>query len=136
MEEKTFRLRIITPDRDFFSGEVEMLTVNAIDGERGIMRHTLPFVTAIKAGVLRIKQRGRDMEAINSDGIVTVSGGEVTVLTLSCEWPYEVDEERTRMEILELRDKERNSKSVYEYKMAKAQLAAQFAKLKLGNKRN
>ena len=130
---KSFDLKIVTPVREFFSGEAESLIINTISGELGIMRNTLPFVTVIKSGVMRICQNGRWMEAIASDGFVSVIDNKVTVLTQTCEWPYEIDLNEIDGEIDKLNEKERKAKSLYEYKMAKAQLAVQFAKLKIKN---
>ena len=128
---KPFRLEIVTPDREFFSDEAESLIINTPSGEMGILYHTLPLVTVLKSGVMKICRDGRWMEAVNSDGFVAVMPDKVTVLTQSCEWPHEMDLDKVRGEIDELQDKERKAKSAYEYKMAKAQLAAQFAKLKI-----
>lgn len=131
---KTFQLDIVTPDRNFFSDEVESLVINTVNGEMGILYHTLPLVTVLKAGIMRIRRNGRLMEAVASDGFVTVMRDRVTVLTQSCDWPYEIDADKIDREIEELHDRERKAKSAYEYKMAKAQLEVQFAKLKLKNR--
>ncbi|MDE6398228.1 MAG: ATP synthase F1 subunit epsilon [Clostridiales bacterium] len=127
--EKSFSLRIVTPDRAFFSGEVESLVIDTPTGEMGILYHTLPMVTILQAGVLRIRRNGRWMEVTNSDGFVTVLREGVTVLTRSCEWPYEAHN-GTKENSDRIGDSSRKAKSQYEYKMAKAQLAAQFARLK------
>ena len=97
--EKSFMLNIVTPDREFFSGNIESLIINTPSGEAGILYHTLPMVT---------------------------------VLSQNCEWPHETDSERGE-ENRDMDDEERKAKSIYEYKTAKAQLAAQFAKLKIKN---
>ncbi len=123
-----FILNIVTPYREFFSDEVESVTVNTINGEMGILSHALPIITVLKSGVIRIVQNGRTMEAAASDGIVTVTRDKVTVLTRLCAWPHEAEEldELVASESSESRKKSQ----AYEYKLAKAQLAAQFAKLK------
>lgn len=128
---KVFQLQIVTPDRVFYAGEAESLIVNTPTGEMGILYHTLPLVAVLKAGIMRICKNERWMQAVNSDGFVSVMRDKVTVLTQSCDWPYEIDAEQVGKEIDKLSDKEKKAKSLYEYKMAKAQLAAQFAKLKI-----
>ncbi len=132
--EKNFKLNIVTPDREFFSGEVQSLIINTVSGEMGILYQTLPLVTVLQAGVMKIKRNGRWMEAANSDGFISVFKDGVTVLTQSCEWPHEIDADAIGREILQLHERERKAKSIYEYKTAKARLAAQFAKLKLKNR--
>ncbi len=130
--EKSFMLNIVTPDREFFSGNIESLIINTPSGEAGILYHTLPMVTVLKSGTIKMKRNGRWMEAVNSDGFVSVTREKVTVLSQNCEWPHETDSERGE-ESRDMGDEERKAKSIYEYKTAKAQLAAQFAKLKIKN---
>ena len=131
--EKPFQLNIVTPDRAFFSGDVQSLVVNTTSGEMGILYHTLPLVAVLKAGRMRIKKNGRWMEAIGSAGFVSVMRDKVTVLTQSCVWPYETENEESNEHALS--DDERKAASMHEYKMAKAQLSAQFAKLQNKNRR-
>ena len=133
MTEKSFLLGIVTPDREFFSGNVESVVVNTPSGEMGLLAHALPRISVLKAGVLKICASGRWMEAANSDGLVYVLPDKVTILSELCEWPHEVDAAKAEREIALLRDKERKAKSAREYNMAKAQLAVQFAKLKIKN---
>ena len=129
--EKQFDLRIVTPDRMFYSDKAESLVINTTEGEMGILAHALPMVTVLKPGVMRICRDGRWMEAANSDGFVSVMRDGVTILAQSCVWPHEVDADSVDKEIDALHDKERKAKSVYEYKMTKAQLEVQFAKLRI-----
>jgi F-type H+-transporting ATPase subunit epsilon len=129
--ERSFILEISTPDRDFFRGGVESLIIGTPGGEMGIMRNTLPLVTPLDPGVLRIKQNGGWMEAANGEGFVEVTPEKVSVLTQSAEWPYEVDMRKVQAEIDAAQEVLRKAQSLKEYKMAKAQLARQFAKLKV-----
>ena len=129
--ENSFKIKIITPDRIFFDDEIESLVINTDTGEMGVLKGRLPVVTTVKSGIMRLLCRGRWMEAVNSDGMIAVMRDGVSVLVESCEWPYEVSGEKTEERIDELRKKEKKAKSVYESKMLKAQLAAQFAKLKI-----
>ena len=128
---KLFNLEIYTPERTFFEGQVESLVINTHSGEIGILYHTLPLVTTLQSGVMRILQNGKWMEAANSVGFVEVTRDMVTVLTDSAAWPHEVDINAVNEEIDELDERKRKAKSLEEYKMAKAQLAIQFAKLKI-----
>lgn len=128
---KLFNLEIYTPERTFFEGQVESLVINTHSGEMGILHHTLPLVTTLQSGVMRILQNGKWMEAANSLGFVEVTKDTVTVLTDSAAWPHEIDISAVSEEIDELDERKRKAKSLEEYKMAKAQLAIQFAKLKI-----
>ena len=52
-EERQFHLEIVTPDRQFFIGEAQELTVPAIDGSLGVLAGHEPAVTALEPGELR-----------------------------------------------------------------------------------
>lgn len=126
---KQFTLEIITPDRLFFDGKIDELIFNTPTGEVEILYHTLPMVAIVAPGIINISQNGRKMEAACSEGFVRVAD-RVTLLVQTCKWPYEVDEEETNREVKLLNDKIKKAQSMKEYKMAKAQLALQLAKLK------
>lgn len=131
---KSFLLEIVTPDRMFYTGEAESLILNTPTGKMGILCHTLPLVSVLSAGIIRIGRNERWMEAVNSEGFISVMYDRVTVLTQSCAWPYEIDDRLQELEIEKLDEKERKAKSLYEYKVAKAQLAVRFAHLRIKNK--
>ena len=132
--ENSFKIKIITPDRTFFDDEIESLVINTDTGEMGVLKGMLPTVATVRSGIVRLQKNDRWMEAVNSDGVITVMRNGVTVLVESCEWPHEIDGEKIDARIDELTQKEKKAKSVYESKMLKAQLAAQFAKLKIKSK--
>src|SRR5699024_11702212 len=56
--EKTFMLEIITPEKQFFTGEVESLIIPAVDGSYGVQAGHEPIVTAIEPGEARYKVDG------------------------------------------------------------------------------
>ncbi|MDR2201827.1 MAG: ATP synthase F1 subunit epsilon [Clostridiales bacterium] len=128
---RTFNLEIHTPERVFFSGGAESLTVNAESGEMGVLYHTLPLVTILVGGVTRIKQDGKWMEAACGEGFMAVTKEKTSIFTESAFWPHEVDPDAVNGEIDGLDEKKRKAASLAEYRMAKAQLAIQFAKLKI-----
>ncbi len=129
-----FNLEIYTPDRVFFKGQAESLVVNTETGEMGILYQTLPIVTMLSNGIMKILQDGKRMEAVNSAGFISVGRDVVTVLVESAYWPHEIDVHQVQEEIDSIDLEKRKERSYAEYKLAKAQLALQFAKLKLKNR--
>ncbi|MCL2751599.1 MAG: ATP synthase F1 subunit epsilon [Firmicutes bacterium] len=128
---KLFKLEILTPDRGFFEGEVESLVVNTPTGEMGILCNTLPMVASLTAGIMRIKQRGKWMEAAGGEGFIEIKPDGVMILVHSANWPHEINEDALKREIDQMSVILKKQQSLHEYKLAKAQLARQFAKLKL-----
>ena len=55
-DERSFKLRIISPDRIFYEGEAIMLELNTIDGEVGIYKNHVPMTYIIAPGVMRITE--------------------------------------------------------------------------------
>lgn len=88
---KNFKLSIITPERLFFEGEVEMLVVESTDGQLAIMAGHEQGVIAIESGEIRIKQNGEYKDAAISSGMVTVAHDETLVMVQTVEWPEEID---------------------------------------------
>lgn len=89
-----FKLEIVTPYRIFHSGSVEMLIINSVDGELGLMANHEPIVTPVAIGPGKVKIDGEWKQAALADGFLEMEGNKVTVLAASAEWPEEIDVER------------------------------------------
>ena len=90
-EERQFHLEIVTPDRQFFIGEAQELTVPAIDGSLGVLAGHEPAVTALEPGELRYRAGGEWHEAVVSQGLAEIMPDRVMVLVFSAERPEEID---------------------------------------------
>lgn len=131
---KQFHLEIHTLDRDFFEGDIESLVITTLTGEMGILYNTLPFLTTLANGSIRIMQNGKWMEAVLSEGFVEVFNKRVTIMSHSAYWPHELNEDAIKRQIDQTTAILKKQQSYREYKLAKAQLARQFAQLRLKNK--
>ena len=66
-EEKSFQLRIVTPDRIFYEGEVSMVEFNTTEGEIGVLPGHIPMTVIVKPGVLMIsEEEGVKQAALHS----------------------------------------------------------------------
>lgn len=92
----TFRLEVITPDKEFFKEEVEMVILRGAEGDMGIMKNHIPLVTPLAIGKLRIKINGTYKEAAIASGFVNIQKDKTIILTDSAEWPEDIDVERAR----------------------------------------
>ena len=84
-------LEIITPDKTFFSGEVEMLIYPTSDGERGIMYNHTPMVTPVVSGEVRLKNNDVWKKAAVSEGFLEVSPDMTIMIVDTAEWSEEID---------------------------------------------
>jgi F-type H+-transporting ATPase subunit epsilon len=92
----TFHLDIVTPDRLFFSEQVETVIVRGIEGDLAILKGRAPITTPLKVGRVRIFQDGEEKVAAVVDGYISVVDEKTTIVTEAAEWPDEIDVERAQ----------------------------------------
>lgn len=89
-----FNLTIVTPERCFFTDEVEMVVVNAAEGAMAVLKNRAPIITPLKTGKIRIFNNGEERVAAVVDGYINVGPYSTIVVTSAAEWPEEIDVER------------------------------------------
>jgi F-type H+-transporting ATPase subunit epsilon len=94
---ESVRLNIVTPERLFYEGEVELVIVRTLTGDEGFMARHAWACKLLDTGELWMKELGsRDYKvAAISGGYVDVKE-EITIFTDSAEWPEEIDKERSK----------------------------------------
>ncbi len=121
-----FNLQILTPDKEFYSGETENLIVRTTVGDKGILAKHEDYVAALPIGKLKVKIDGSFRTAAVSEGIVKVSKEKTVVLVQSCEWADEIviDRAKAAKEAAETRlkaaEKEDREYLIAEYKLKRA----------------
>ena len=93
MADNTFTIKIITPNRVFYTGEATMVEFNTTEGEIGIYRNHIPLTVIVKPGILRITGEDNKEAALHA-GFAEILPDSVTILAEIIEWPGEIDEER------------------------------------------
>lgn len=121
-----FHLDIVTPDRSFFSEEVDMVIVKGIEGDLGILKGRAPVVTPLRIGKVRIFQNDIERIAAVVDGYISVQKDKTIIVTDSAEWPDEIDVERA-VEAKQRAEKRLNSDKNPETDVVRAQLALRRA---------
>lgn len=91
-----FTLRIITPDRVFYEGQVSMVEFNTTEGEIGVYKKHVPMTVIVKPGILTITGDGETKEAALHEGFAEILEDEVVILAEIIEWPNEIDLERAQ----------------------------------------
>lgn len=105
-DNQNFYLRIITPDRIFYEGEVEMVEFNTTEGEIGVLPGHIPLTVIIKPGILVISEKsGEEKEAALHAGFAEILPEGVTVLAEIIEWPEEIDVHRAEEAMNRARDR-------------------------------
>lgn len=89
-----FTLKIITPDRIFYEGTVQMVEFNTTEGEIGVLKGHIPMTVIVKPGVLTITtDQGEKLAALHA-GFAEILQEQVTILAEIIEWPREINKER------------------------------------------
>lgn len=120
-----FTLKIITPDRVFFEGQVSMVEFNTTEGEIGIYKKHVPTTVIISPGILTITGEEGTKEAALHAGFVEILQEEVVILAEIIEWPDEID--RNRAEAAKARAEERLRTKTPETDILRAETALQRA---------
>ena len=120
-----FTLRIITPDRVFFEGQVSMVEFNTTEGEIGIYKKHVPTTVIISPGILTITGEEGVKEAALHAGFVEILQDELVILAEIIEWPDEID--KARAESAKARAEERLRSKTPETDILRAETALQRA---------
>ena len=89
-----FKLKIITPDRTFYEGEVSMVEFNTTEGEIGVLKGHIPLTVVVAPGILTITEAEGTKEAALHSGFAEVLQDGVVIMAEIIEWPAEIDLER------------------------------------------
>ena len=120
-----FKLKIITPDRIFYEGEVSMVEFNTIEGEIGVLKKHVPTTVIVAPGILTITEENETKEAALHAGFAQILQDEVVILAEIVEWPEEIDE--ARAERAKERAEERLRNKTPEVDVLRAEIALQKA---------
>ena len=124
-DQNSFQLRIITPDRLFYEGEVKMVEFNTTEGQIGVLPGHIPLTVIIKPGILHIHESEGKKEAALHAGFAEILPEGVTILAEVIEWPDEIDEKRAQAALD--RAKERIVERDSQTDIARAETALQRA---------
>lgn len=125
MADNLFQLKIITPERIFYEGEVSMVEFNTTEGEIGVLKNHIPLTTVIAPGIVTIHEEEENKKAVVHAGFAEILEEKVTILAEIAEWPGEIDLDRARA--AEDRAKERLNDKTGDWDAARAEYALKKA---------
>ena len=127
-ELKKFHLEVISPERVFYTGDVEMVELTTTEGDIGVYAEHIPLTSVVAPGVLTITESSESdgsREAAVLEGFLEILPDKVTILAQSCEWPDEID--RKRAEEAKARAEERLRTKTPETDILRAETALKRA---------
>ena len=126
---KTFHLTVTTPDRNVFDGEAESLLVRSVTGDIEIMAGHADLIAPVATGRAVLRTNGNARVAAVSGGVLTVSGGRVTMLNVTFEFADEIDRARAEAAKARAEEKLRTEKDEKELARARAKLMRAVSRL-------
>lgn len=123
MADQSFHLRIISPERTFYEGDVVMLECRTTEGEIGILKDHVPLTAVLSPGVARIRESDNVVKAALISGFIEILQDQVTILAEIAEWPDEIDVKRA--EEARVRAERRLQEKATGTNLARASLALQ-----------
>ena len=90
----SFSLKIVTPDGMEFEGNAEELIVRTTTGDIGILAGHVDCVAPLGMGRATVVIDGQKRYAACIGGMLSVSGGNVTLVPTTFEWADEIDATR------------------------------------------
>jgi len=129
------KLEIVTPERIVVSESVDEVVLPGIEGEFGVLPGHIPFLTALKVGVLTYKKEGAEEHLAVSWGYVEVAGDNVKVLAETAEKATEIDLSRAKTAMEAAEKILTAGKEDTEYDMAKVRLEKAVIRVQVAGKK-
>ncbi len=129
----TFKLQIATPDGEFFNGDAERIIARAIDGDVCILAKHSKYVTAITAGIVRVRMDDESVRrAACSGGMLSCMGDVVRLVATTFEWEEDIDPSRAQRAKHEAEKAIENARTPEEVEHAKQRLSRAVVRSYLG----
>lgn len=128
---KTLRLQIVTPEAVALSDDVDMVTLQGVEGEMGILPDHVPLMTEMVPGELVVRKDGRDRFVAVGQGLVEVTGEHVAILTDMAIAAENIDEAKAEEARQRAAARLREKLSAEEVASANASLVRSLAQLRV-----
>lgn len=100
------QVHVVTPEREVWTGDAEMVIARGVEGEVGILSGHAPLLIRLAIGALRIRRNGTQDAAVIDGGFLHVSTIEdvtrVDVLASHAEMVSEIDRRAAEFRVQEL----------------------------------
>ncbi len=127
------QVEVVSAERNMYSGQAELITAPALEGEVGIMPGHSQMLCILQPGLIRVKVPGElDEQTIYvSGGILEVQPDVVTVLSDSAERARDLDESRALAAKREAEEALAERREEMDMARAQAELAQALAQLRI-----
>lgn len=132
---KSYRLKIITPEKVFYDGETEQIIVRTTEGDLGVLAGHENYVSDLPAGPFRVKIDGQFKTAAISGGVLKVSKEVTIILAMAAEWADEIDLEWAKRSQADAEQRLKETKSDFEHRLAEMKLKRALNRISIASKK-
>ena len=94
LQDQMFYLDIISPEKDFYHGQVFFVEMTTTEGDIGVYRMHIPVTCMLEPGIVRIyetKDTTEPKKAVIHGGFTEILRKRVRIMAEIAEWPEEID---------------------------------------------
>lgn len=113
-------LKVVTPEKQIFDEEVDMVNVSSAEGELGILPHHVNLMAKLLPGELRIKKGGKTESLATGDGFLQMANNTLTIMTDLAVEAADINER-------EVEEAKRRAEKALEEKLSDEEYAATLA---------
>ncbi len=121
-------VHLVTPERELYSGEVDLLIARTTEGDVGIMANHAPLLAALAIGPLTLVDGGDRRRAAIDGGFLHVKGNRADVLAEFAELESEIDLAAAERRAERYRSKAEAGDAAAQAELAKAVVRIDLAK--------
>jgi F-type H+-transporting ATPase subunit epsilon len=132
---KTLKLEIVTPESTVYSEDVDMVTLQGIEGQMGIMPDHVRLMTQLVPGEMIVRKNGRDDLLAVGEGLVEITGDRVAIVTDMAVRAESIDEAKVEEARQRAAARLREKLSAEEVATINASLARSLVQLRVKRRR-
>ena len=130
MAEKMLTLELVTPEKVAAQGQADFVVLPAAEGEMGVLPGHQSFLVQLKAGEVRVTERGELRRFAISGGFAEIKDDKVSLFAETAEMADQIDAERAQ-QALERAKAEATRKDLDPLTLAAAEAAIRRAQIRL-----
>ena len=124
------RLKIITHEKVVFDDEVDEIYTKGVDGEFGILKNHIPYMSALDIGVTKVVQGKNIKKFTTMGGVFQFKDDVAQILTPTAEYSDDIDELRAKEALKRAQVELAEAEAEADAKLAEAAIARAMARLK------
>lgn len=101
----TFKIKVVTYEEKVLEQEAEFVLVRTTEGDMGILPNHSPFIAGLSTGEMKIRLNGKEDKYFISEGLLEISNNVVTIIATEAIPADQLDIERAKKEVEELKAK-------------------------------